>query len=44
MHYPDHPFSVNNTASDAPLIVIAIKEQSELVSILEKREKIYIAK
>lgn len=39
MHYPDHPFSVNNAASDAPLIVIAIKEQSELVLILEKRKK-----
>lgn len=44
MHYPDHPFSVNNAASDAPLIVIAIKEQSELVLILEKRKKIYEVK
>lgn len=44
MHYPDHPFSVNNAASDAPLIVIVIKEQSELVLILEKRKKIYEVK
>lgn len=42
MHYPDHPFSVNNAASDAPLIVIAIKEQSALVLILEKRKKKYM--
>lgn len=39
MHYPHRPFSVNNAASDAPLIVIAVKEQSELVLILEKKEK-----
>lgn len=42
MHYPDPPFSVNNTARDAPLIVFAIKEPRKLISILEKNgEKTY---
>lgn len=39
MHYPNPPFSVDNTASDAPLIVFAIKESSKLISILENRGK-----
>ncbi len=39
MHYPDPSFSVDTTASDAPLIVFAIKEHNKLISILEKRGK-----
>lgn len=32
-------FLCRYTASDAPLIVFAIKEHSKLISILEKRER-----
>lgn len=39
MHYPDPPFSVDTTASDAPLIVFALKEHSKLMLILEKEKK-----
>lgn len=41
MHYPNPPFSVDTTVSDAPLIVFALKEHSKLILILEKKKKTY---
>lgn len=39
MHYLDPPFSVDNTAGDAPLIVFAIKGPWKIISILERKKK-----
>lgn len=44
MHYLDPPFSVDNTASDAPLIVFAIKGPWKIISILEKNREKHIVR